>query len=174
MATHSSILAWRIPWTGEPGGVQCMGLQRVPTFKGKMNRVLTMRQKINRFLFSCYTRSLLQRFLHYILQKNLNELQHLNPASWHWECRVITPGPLGKSHNCYFETPLICTLHEPNCKSKHIFHHCLKAKPCKRDCQWREKKQVIQFPKRVLENELPCLALRIDHLATIINILLFI
>ena len=25
MATHSSILAWRIPWTGEPGGLQSMG-----------------------------------------------------------------------------------------------------------------------------------------------------
>ena len=29
MATHSSILAWKIPWTGEPGGLQPMGLQRV-------------------------------------------------------------------------------------------------------------------------------------------------
>ena len=29
MATHSSILAWRIPWTKEPGGLQSMGLQRV-------------------------------------------------------------------------------------------------------------------------------------------------
>ena len=29
MATHSSILAWRIPWTEEPGGLQCMGLHRV-------------------------------------------------------------------------------------------------------------------------------------------------
>ena len=29
MATHSSILAWRIPWTEEPGGVQSMGSQRV-------------------------------------------------------------------------------------------------------------------------------------------------
>ena len=29
MATHSSILAWRIPWTEEPGGLQSMGLQRV-------------------------------------------------------------------------------------------------------------------------------------------------
>ena len=28
-ATHSSILAWRIPWTEEPGGLQPMGLQRV-------------------------------------------------------------------------------------------------------------------------------------------------
>ena len=29
MATHSSILACRIPWTGEPGGLQPVGLQRV-------------------------------------------------------------------------------------------------------------------------------------------------
>ena len=27
MATHSSILAWRIPWTEEPGRLQSMGLQ---------------------------------------------------------------------------------------------------------------------------------------------------
>ena len=29
LATHSSILTWRIPWTEEPGGLQSMGLQRV-------------------------------------------------------------------------------------------------------------------------------------------------
>ena len=29
MATHSSILAWEIPWTEEPGRLQSMGLQRV-------------------------------------------------------------------------------------------------------------------------------------------------
>ena len=29
MATHSSILAWRIPWTEESGGLQSMGLQRL-------------------------------------------------------------------------------------------------------------------------------------------------
>ena len=28
-AIHSSILAWRIPWREEPGGLQSMGLQRV-------------------------------------------------------------------------------------------------------------------------------------------------
>ena len=28
MATHSIILAWRIPWEEEPGGLQSMGLQR--------------------------------------------------------------------------------------------------------------------------------------------------
>ena len=29
MATHSSILGWRTPWTEEPGGLQSMGSQRV-------------------------------------------------------------------------------------------------------------------------------------------------
>ena len=29
MATHSSILAWRIPWAEEPGGLKSMGLQRI-------------------------------------------------------------------------------------------------------------------------------------------------
>ena len=29
MTTHSSVLAWRIPWTEEPGGLQSMGLQIV-------------------------------------------------------------------------------------------------------------------------------------------------
>ena len=29
MATHCSMLAWRIPWTEEPGRLQSMGLQRV-------------------------------------------------------------------------------------------------------------------------------------------------
>ena len=29
MATHSSILAWRIAWTEDPGGLQSMGSQRV-------------------------------------------------------------------------------------------------------------------------------------------------
>ena len=31
MATHSSILAWRIPWTEEPGGLQSMGVTKSRT-----------------------------------------------------------------------------------------------------------------------------------------------
>ena len=31
MATHSSILAWRIPWTEDPGGLQSMGSQKSQT-----------------------------------------------------------------------------------------------------------------------------------------------
>ena len=33
MATHSSVLAWRIPWTDEPGGLQSMGSQRYVTIE---------------------------------------------------------------------------------------------------------------------------------------------
>ena len=29
MATHSSIFAWKIPWTEQPGGLQSVGLQRI-------------------------------------------------------------------------------------------------------------------------------------------------
>ena len=42
--THSSILAWRIPWTEVPGGPQSVGLQRVPrtehahTLDGRSNK----------------------------------------------------------------------------------------------------------------------------------------
>ena len=45
MATHSSILAWRIPWTGEPGGLQSMGsqsqtqLKQLSTHTQRMSRL---------------------------------------------------------------------------------------------------------------------------------------
>ena len=39
-ATHSSILAWRIPWTEEPGGLQSIGSLRVG-HNGAVNNILT-------------------------------------------------------------------------------------------------------------------------------------
>ena len=33
MATHSSILAWRIPWTEEPGGLESMGCEELDTIR---------------------------------------------------------------------------------------------------------------------------------------------
>ena len=38
MATHSSTLAWRIPWTEEPGGLQSMGSQEVGGMKQLSSR----------------------------------------------------------------------------------------------------------------------------------------
>ena len=40
MGTHSSILAWEIPWTEEAGGLQSKGLQRVGHFHIVGNRLL--------------------------------------------------------------------------------------------------------------------------------------
>ena len=44
MATHSSILAWRIPWTEEPGGLQSIGSQRVGYNSGNLGCTHTLRK----------------------------------------------------------------------------------------------------------------------------------
>ena len=46
MATHSSILVWRIPWTEHPGGLQSMGSQRVGHSEGL--RMHDMQSSLNR------------------------------------------------------------------------------------------------------------------------------
>ena len=47
MATHSNILAWRIPWTEEPGGLQSMGSQRVGhDWATKTIKVLNLSPKV--------------------------------------------------------------------------------------------------------------------------------
>ena len=42
MATYSSILAWEIPWTEEPGRLQSMGLQELCTIERLNNNILFM------------------------------------------------------------------------------------------------------------------------------------
>ena len=44
MATHSSILAWKIPWMEEPGGLQSMELQRETTEQLTQHRLLALLQ----------------------------------------------------------------------------------------------------------------------------------
>ena len=54
MATHSSVLAWGIPWTGEPGGLQSTGSQRIEhywetntfTFKPPLLHEIAIKGKI--------------------------------------------------------------------------------------------------------------------------------
>ena len=47
MVTHSSILAWRIPWTEEPGELQSMGSQKVKHDGATNTRILQRRKKYN-------------------------------------------------------------------------------------------------------------------------------
>ena len=52
MATHSSILAWKVPWTEEPGGLQSIWLHRVrPTQHTCNNNKLMYRILANIFIF---------------------------------------------------------------------------------------------------------------------------
>ena len=46
MTTHSSILAWRIPWTEEPGGLQSIGLQSQTRLK-QLSTHMSMRMHIH-------------------------------------------------------------------------------------------------------------------------------
>ena len=52
-ATHSSILAWRIPWTEEPGGLQSMGSQRVKQDRSDGVQEHTLRGRAGRQVRSC-------------------------------------------------------------------------------------------------------------------------
>ena len=45
MATHSSTLAWRIPWTEEPGRLWSMGLQRVRQHLNNNNNRRTLKEE---------------------------------------------------------------------------------------------------------------------------------
>ena len=49
MATHSSILAWRIPWTEEPGGLQSKGLQSWTGLKRLSTQALYGKEKYIRY-----------------------------------------------------------------------------------------------------------------------------
>ena len=46
MGTHSSILAWRIPGTEEPGGLQSMGIQRVRHDRACMHAYVIVRENL--------------------------------------------------------------------------------------------------------------------------------
>ena len=78
MATHSSILAWRIPWTEEPGGLQSMGLQRVGH-----NWALTYRS-LNRNFFLTAGKSKIK------VQVDLVSGGNLLPGSVQFSCSVVS------------------------------------------------------------------------------------
>ena len=54
MATHSNVLAWRIPWTEEPGGLQSMELQRVRHDWATNTHTHTHTQSLSKWLIQKY------------------------------------------------------------------------------------------------------------------------
>ena len=61
MATHSSILAWRNPWTKEPGGLQSMGSQESDTTE-QLTLSLSL-EKLAQFFFGSYEELSLSLFV---------------------------------------------------------------------------------------------------------------
>ena len=71
MSTHSSVLAWRIPWTEEPGGLQSMGPQSQTllkqlsietcklTYKGKISRVYALIKVILQYTSLCFSHKII-------------------------------------------------------------------------------------------------------------------
>ena len=94
MAIHSSILAWRIPWTEEPGGLKSIGLQRVEHGWAFM--------KANTFTFSLLYGPTLTSIHDCWKNCGFDYTDHCsNLGSLYWE-PVLATGPPGKSLRVYF------------------------------------------------------------------------
>ena len=65
MATHSSILAWRIPWTEKPGGLQSVGLRRV--WHNWASNTYTQTRKTKAFKGKLRSLTEIKRYLEYQL-----------------------------------------------------------------------------------------------------------
>ena len=98
IATHSSILAWRIPWTEEPGGLQSAGLQRVghawSNWAYACVRVFPLS-----FFFSCNKnfKDLSSQQLSHMQYRCINHSQHAvhyTPRTYlfhNWKSLLVTP-----------------------------------------------------------------------------------
>ena len=77
VATHSSILAWRIPWTEEPGGLQPRGLQRVNHSGSDLacaHKRACGSQSLNSCHYTLYRKSLpIPNLCHYLLTLGKSE-----------------------------------------------------------------------------------------------------
>ena len=105
MATHSSILAWRILWTEEPGGLHSMGSQRV--------RHVGTHFVISSIFLSSQKQQKMLLNLHSIFT------QHLMPTLW----------PVS-SHSALFSSASFCSLSpSPGCLSYKYWHYSLVRKP---------------------------------------------
>ena len=67
MATHSSILAWEIPWTEEPGRLQSMGVQKIRTRLSDLTITICLVQCLVRFAFSGFHFPFHQTFRYQVL-----------------------------------------------------------------------------------------------------------
>ena len=114
MATHFSILALRIPWTEEPGGLQPMGSQRVR--HDWATNTLT-----NRYMHDNVTHKVLCDLIHDLLPSIISHHPPLTLPVGHRESLLsFPPWPHTVSHPLAFSLAL-CFLHrEEGCLSLHL------------------------------------------------------
>ena len=74
MATHSSVLAWRIPGTGEPGGLPSMGSHRVGHDRHNLAAAAAAAA-----IIGCEVTSELATIFHSWSSKNMNEIHFSKP-----------------------------------------------------------------------------------------------
>ena len=89
MATHSDILAWRIPWTEEPGGLQSIGSQRVrhDWVTNTLPLILSyLAQNLSSALIHCWL-----AILTWMIQKNFNLLPKAEPVISHFSKSYFPP-----------------------------------------------------------------------------------
>ena len=82
MATHSNILAWRIPWTKEPGGLQSGGSQKESDTTERLNKIL----KAKVYCKDIYRQKI--DFLSSILRENSRKQLHAQTKSLRWALRM--------------------------------------------------------------------------------------
>ena len=107
MATHSSILAWRIPWTEEPGGLQSTGLQRVGhnrafTFTLKILHAITKVSVIVKCYWHCYCHSE-KRFLTKVSYRRKRTKPGKASKKCKWILRTMGNNQrfeIGEDHHC--------------------------------------------------------------------------
>ena len=113
MAVLSNILAWRIPWTEEPGGLQSMGLQRfrhdwaanIFTFPNKTQKTWLSPVCIRRLFISVWNCVHIFSLSLYLEQKGLFRNQQVSGERFPWVTLEIT---LGLFLILTLKIPLIC------------------------------------------------------------------
>ena len=88
MAAHSNILAWRIPWTEEPGRLQSIGSQRVRHDRGHWARIHAGREKTSHLSCCLYFLKFIFNWRTVVLQYRVGFchtsiwINHMSPPSW--------------------------------------------------------------------------------------------
>ena len=117
MAPHSTTLAWRIPWTEEPGGLQSLGSQRVRHYRATNTNFLLYSDLLSRcqpLLLRFWFSYLTYLTVHTLCLGSLLIADHNAFAAWKTLCPVLCP-----LVNMLFRSDLDCTL--PLCSSPWSF-----------------------------------------------------